>query len=120
MATVQTSEVPNGTVTKPVTQVPGGTDAAANARLAEAWRDMENRVKELAKLSYGKDYDPDIQPSDVMANLVAIQSRKKKSHISQTVKDTFNNTLTAVAKVGGMVADAASQVQPHSKIVEEK
>ena len=110
MATVPASEVPNGTETKPATQVPVGTDAAANVRLAEAWRDMENRVKELAKLSYGKGYDPNIQPDDVMANLDAIQNRKNKSNISQTVKDTFNNTLTAVAKVGGMVADAASQV----------
>ncbi|KAJ6015205.1 hypothetical protein N7540_009796 [Penicillium herquei] len=87
-----------------------GTDAAANAKLAEAWKEMENRVQQLANLSCGENYQKDLQPEYVMRNLEKMQNGKKKSGIPQTVKDTFSNTLTAVAKVGGMVADAASQV----------
>ncbi|KAJ5622596.1 hypothetical protein N7528_005828 [Penicillium herquei] len=94
----------------PNSLVPVGTDAAANAKLAEAWKQMENRVQQLASLSCGETYQKDLKPEDVMRNLDKIQNGKKKSAISQTVKETFSNTLTAVAKVGGMVADAASQV----------
>lgn len=114
MATVTATIAPNGVAkVKPVREVPAGTDAAANAELAKAWKEMENRVQELAKMSHGKDYDPNLQPSDVMANLDAIQNPKKKSYISPGVKEAFNNTLTAVSKVGGMIADAASQVRSH-------
>ncbi|KAJ5671389.1 hypothetical protein N7507_000516 [Penicillium longicatenatum] len=102
---------PNGvTKAEPARQVPAGTDAEANAKLAAAWKRMQDRVQELAKLSHGPGYDPNLQPGDVMANLDAIQNPKKKSFISPGVKEAFNNTLTAVSKVGGMIADAASQV----------
>ncbi|KAJ5731640.1 uncharacterized protein N7483_006148 [Penicillium malachiteum] len=93
----------------PNSLVPVGTDAAANAKLAEAWKEMENQVQQLANLSWGETYQKDLQPEDVIRNLEKIQNGKNKSAISQTVKETFSNTLTAVAKVGGMVADAASQ-----------
>lgn len=91
--------------------VPVGTDVGMNKELVEAWKDMEERMNELAKLSNGKNYDKNLKPDDVLANLDAIRNpHKRKSPTWRKIKEGFNNTLTVIAKVGGMVADAASQV----------
>lgn len=91
--------------------VPVGTDAGMNEELARAWKEMGERMNDLAKVSNGKDIDLNLGPGDVLGNLDAIQNpSKRKSPKWQKVKEGFNNTLTIIEKVGGMVADAASQV----------
>lgn len=91
--------------------VPVGADADINKQLAEVWGDMEQRMAKLAQMSQGKDYDKNLKPRDVMANLDAVRSaRLKKSEKWGNIRKTISNTLDVIANVGGMVADAASQV----------
>jgi hypothetical protein len=86
-------------------------DAQANADLARAWADMEERMYKLAEMSKGKDYDPNLQPENVMDNFDLVRSeREKKSEKWSTLRKAVQGTLTAIQNVGGMVADAASQV----------
>jgi hypothetical protein len=91
--------------------VPTGANAEVNAELAKAWGDMQNRMYELAKMSQGKKYDENLQPQNVLENLDSIRSaRLKKSEKWGKIRQTVSNTLDVIANVGGMVADAASQV----------
>lgn len=95
--------------------VPVGKDPVINKQLAEAWKDMGECMSQLAKMSNGKNYDENLTPSDVMENLNAIQNpRKQTSAQWKKIKNGFNNTLTMIGIVGGMVADAASQVSSSS------
>jgi hypothetical protein len=82
-----------------------------NEELAKTWKEFGERMDELAKVSNGKDIDLNLKPNDVLGSLDAIQNpRKRKSPKWVKIKEGFNNTLTIIEKVGGMVADAASQV----------
>lgn len=116
MATeVSTMQVPTtlGTTTEvSPDQAPVGADAEWNKQLAEVWKEVAERVQELAKLSNGTGYDKDIRPEQVMANLERVQAKTKKNANStwSKVKNSVSNTLTVISKVGGMAADAASQV----------
>lgn len=95
--------------------VPVGTDPVINKELAEAWKDMGERMSQLAKMSNGKNYDENLKPGDVMENLNAIQNPRKQTPAQwKKIKNGFNNTLTMIGIVGGMVADAASQVSSSS------
>jgi hypothetical protein len=94
-------------------EAPVGADPEMNEQLAEAWKNMQDRVRKLAEMSQGQDYQENIQQADVMANLEAIQKGREKSPKTQRVKQIFNDTLTVIGKVGGIVADAASQVNCH-------
>ncbi|KAJ6105469.1 hypothetical protein N7512_008986 [Penicillium capsulatum] len=89
--------------------VPTGADAEANKELASAWRDMEEKMHELASLSHGKNYDENLTADNVRENLQAIQNRKKSEKMDK-VKRVFNDSLQVIGVVGGMVAEAASQV----------
>jgi hypothetical protein len=112
------SEIPNGTDAEAnemlavvPRSVPAGADADINEQLAAVWGDMEERVAKLAEKSQGKNYDKSLKPEDVMANLDAVRSaRLKKSEKWKTIRKTVSDTLDVIANVGGMVADAASQV----------
>jgi hypothetical protein len=93
--------------------VPIGMDSTLNEQLAEAWKDMGERMHQLAKMSNGNDYDENLSPDDVMANLNAVPTaREKKSEKWGRIRQTFSNTLEVISTVGGMVADAASYVSP--------
>lgn len=86
-------------------------DAEANAKLARAWADMEDRMYKLADMSKGKRYDPNLKKENVLDNFDTVRSeREKKSAKWGKLRTTVNNTLTVISNVGGMVADAASQV----------
>ncbi|KAL4894267.1 hypothetical protein BDV59DRAFT_16615 [Aspergillus ambiguus] len=94
-----------------VSNPPAGPNPEASAKLAAAWRDMEEKMDSLARMSRGKDYDPNLKPQDVMSNLEAIKdSQRRKVENWGRVRQVFNNSLTVISNVGGMVADAASQV----------
>jgi gas vesicle protein len=91
--------------------VPVGMDAELNKELAETWNDMKQRLKALAELSQGEQYDENLTADQVKENLNAIQTgRRRKGEKWHTLKKTIGATLDIIAKVGGMVADAASQV----------
>ena len=95
--------------------VPAGVDADINAALAKVWGDMEQRMFELAKMSQGKDYDRNLKPENVLENLDTVQSsRLKKSEKWATIRKGVSDTLDIISNVGGMVADAASQVRAMS------
>jgi gas vesicle protein len=92
-------------------EVPVGMDPELNKELAETWNGMKLRLKELAELSQGEEYDESLTADKVKENLNAIQTgRRKKAEKWHTLKKTLGATLDIIAKVGGMVADAASQV----------
>lgn len=91
--------------------IPRGVNEELNKQLEEIWLVMGQRIKKLADLSPGMQYDENLTHEQVKANLDRIQTgRRKKSEKWAKLKETFNHTLTAIANVGGMVADAASQV----------
>lgn len=91
--------------------VPFGTDNTLNKEIAEIWKDMEERMDQLAKMSPGEDYDKNLKSENVLEKLNAVQSgHKKKSEKWARLKNTFNHTLTVISNVGGMIADATSQV----------
>jgi glucuronate isomerase len=96
-------------------EAPTGSDSEMNKQLAEAWKNMQDRVRKLAEMSQGQDYLENIQQADVMANLKAIQKGREKSPKTQRINQIFNDTLTVIGKVGGIVADAASQVNCHGE-----
>ncbi|KAJ5804859.1 hypothetical protein N7474_010746 [Penicillium riverlandense] len=112
------SEIPDGTDAEAnetlavvPRSVPAGADAEINKQLAAIWGNMEQRMAKLAKMSQGKDYDKNLKPEDVMKNLDAVRSaRLKNSEKWGTIRQTVSNTLDVITNVGGMVADAASQV----------
>lgn len=94
--------------------IPRGVNEELNKQLEEVWLDMGQRIKKLADLSPGMEYDENLKQEHVMANLERIQTgRRRKSGKWAKLKETFNHTLTAISTVGGMVADAASQVSCH-------
>lgn len=113
------SEIPDGTDAEAnetlavvPRSVPAGADADINKQLAAVWGDMEKRMAKLAEMSQGESYDKSLKPEDVMANLDAVRSaRLKNSEKWGTIRQTVSNTLDVIANVGGMVADAASQVR---------
>ena len=94
-------------------QAPVGANTEWNKQLAKDWKEVEEKVQELAKLSKGPGYDKDIRLEDVLQNLERVQEKTKKKANStwSRVKDTLNKTLTVISTVGGMAADAASQVR---------
>lgn len=71
---------------------------------------MESKIDELASLSKGKDYHCQLKLEMVQDNPNAIRNPRRKSEKAQKVKEVFGDTLTVIGVVGGMVADAASQV----------
>jgi len=88
--------------------VPFGTDNTLNKQIAEIWKEMEERIDQLAKMSPGEYYDKNLKSENVLQKLNAVQSGHKKW---EKLKNTFNHTLTVIANVGGMIADATSQVR---------
>lgn len=93
-------------------EAPVGADFAMNEQLAKDWKEMEERVQRLAELSRGQAYDKNIQKHQVIANLERVQAKTKKKADSTwgKFKHCLSNTLTVISNVGGMIADAASQV----------
>jgi hypothetical protein len=93
-------------------QAPVGEDPEWNKQLAKDWKAMAEKVQELATLSKGTGYNEDIQPEQVMANLERVQKKTKKDDDStwSKVKTSVSKTLTVISTVGGIAADAASQV----------
>ncbi|KAJ0419501.1 hypothetical protein BJY00DRAFT_313892 [Aspergillus carlsbadensis] len=88
-----------------------GAHAGLDPAVAEAWGNMQDRLRELEGLSNGPKYDPNLQPGGVLASLDRIQnSHSKGSPRWNKVKEIFSGTLDVIQTVGGMVADAASQV----------
>ncbi|KAL2788162.1 hypothetical protein BJX66DRAFT_340553 [Aspergillus keveii] len=88
-----------------------GTDAEVDPAVADAWRHMRERLQELEALSNGQKYDPNLQPEGVLASLDRIQNQGgKRSPRWDKVKEIFSGTLNVIQTVGGLVADAASQV----------
>lgn len=91
--------------------IPRGVNEELNKQLAEVWLDMGQQIKNLAGLSPGMKYDENLKPEQVQANLERIHNgRRKKSEKWAKLKKTFDHTLTAIATIGGLVAEAASQV----------
>ena len=88
--------------------VPFGTDDPLNRELAETWKDMADRI---AEMSQGRVYDENLKVDNVLENLNAVQSgHQKKSEKWGSLKNTFSNALTVISNVGGMIAEATSQV----------
>lgn len=101
----------SGNFTGVAQRAPTVGDAQANEELASAWADMEDRMYQLAEMSRGTDYDPNLRKENVLDNFDTVRSeREKKSAKWGKLRKTVNNTLTVISNVGGMVADAASQV----------
>lgn len=91
--------------------VPAGMNPELNKKLAEAWNDMKKGLKALAEQSQGIEYDEKLTVDKVKENLNAIQTgRRRKGEKWKTLKQAIGDTLDVIANVGGMVADAASQV----------
>ncbi|KAJ6098213.1 hypothetical protein N7499_002587 [Penicillium canescens] len=93
-------------------QAPEGPDDMWTERLAREWKDMERRVQTLAELSRGTKYEENLQPGNVIQNLERVQAKSKQKANSTwgKIRESLNDTLTVIGKVGGMAADAASQV----------
>lgn len=80
-------------------------DISLNDELAPLWLMIHDRVKDLARRE-GKSVNGNLDIEDVLANL-----DNKEPGKTEKAKKYFNNTLTAVQKVGGFVVSAASQVR---------
>ncbi|KAL2867422.1 uncharacterized protein BJX67DRAFT_381124 [Aspergillus lucknowensis] len=90
---------------------PDGLDPNVNPELAEAWKRMNEAMRKLAAASQGVAYDPSLSSDNVMQNLNAVQAaRQMQAEKWGKIKQIFGNTLQVISMVGGMVADAASQV----------
>lgn len=101
-------------------EAPEGPDDMWTERLANKWKEIEIHVRRLEQVS-GAKYDPDLEVPGVMANLAKIEKKTKdktKSKWSQ-FKRHFTDTLTVISKVGGMAAEAASQVSRSIRIEKE-
>ncbi|KAJ6161414.1 hypothetical protein N7470_004810 [Penicillium chermesinum] len=91
-------------------EIPLGTDEAMNAEITAIWVEMQKRVAKLAQLA-GGEVDPNLQVGSILNNLdVAANPKKKHPKASARVRKIFDNTLTVISNVGGIVADGASQV----------
>lgn len=110
-STAVTNTEPNKNPAEVAKRAPTVGDAQANADLASAWADMEDRMYKLAEMSKGTKYDPNLKKENVLDNFDTVRSeREKKSAKRGKLRKTVNDTLTVISNVGGMVADAASQV----------
>ncbi|KAJ5110271.1 hypothetical protein N7532_002916 [Penicillium argentinense] len=92
----------SGSACKDVTMHPDVP--AMDEELMELWVKIRDRVRELAERE-GKSVNENLEMVDVLENL-----DNKEPSKTDTVKKCFGNTLTVIKKVGGIVADAASQV----------
>lgn len=92
-------------------EVPLGTDEAMNAEITAIWVEMQKRVAKLANAA-GHPADPKLGVPSILHNLDAASNpRKRHPKASARVKKVFDNTLTVISNVGGIVADGASQVR---------
>jgi hypothetical protein len=92
-------------------ELSGGPDGVLDPDVVEAWNNMKRRLQELAAQSNGQAYDPRLDREGVLANLDRIQnSGRRDSGRMSAVRDVFADTLMVVQRVGGLLADAASQV----------
>jgi hypothetical protein len=103
---------PNGT-SKDVVQVSDSKcqDVVAHPDVPEMdpvlmalWARIRERVQELAAREK-KTINENLQLTDVIEDIEKKEPRKR-----DRVKKVFGNTLTVIGRVGGIVADAASQV----------
>jgi hypothetical protein len=112
VTTMQVATMQGAMVEPSPNQAPEGPDDMWTERLAREWKEMERRVKKLAELSRGTKYEENLQPGNVIQNLERVQAKSKQKANStwNKIRDSLNDTLTVIGKVGGMAADAASQV----------
>jgi hypothetical protein len=81
--------------------------------LMKLWAQIRTKVSEMA-VREGKTVNENLELVDVQANL-----EKKGPSKRDRVKKGFDGTLTVIKKVGGFVADAASQVSIPSRSLRE-
>ncbi|GFF30246.1 hypothetical protein IFM61606_10501 [Aspergillus udagawae] len=87
----------------------GGPDLDPD--VTEAWQNMRDRLQDLATLSNGQEYDPNLEKEGVLASLERIQNPGRRgSERMKRVKEIFSGTLNVIQRVGGIAADAASQI----------
>lgn len=92
-------------------KVPAGADPEANAKLAEAWKELEEKMQQLCNKCKDAEYDGNLSPADVIARLDAMDAAaQKKNEKWGRTKAVLNNTLEAVSSIGGLVASGASNV----------
>lgn len=75
---------------------------------------LQVKVQELAGKTDGRQgYNPNLDLDGIIHNLERTQEESSNKADSKwgKIQEVFNHTLTAVGKVGGMVAAAASQVR---------
>ncbi|KAL3440831.1 hypothetical protein BJX65DRAFT_316121 [Aspergillus insuetus] len=97
-------------VTALPSELPSGPGVELDPDVAKAWIDMQRRVQEVASQLPGQEYDADLQGPGVLACLDRIQSSgRRDSGRMGRVRDVLSKTLDIIQRVGGLLADVASQ-----------
>jgi hypothetical protein len=95
-------------------ELPSGPGVELDPDVVKAWIDMQRRVQEVASQLPGQEYDADLQGPGVLACLDRIQSTgRRDSGRMGRVRDVLSKTVDVIQRVGGLLADVASQVGFH-------
>lgn len=87
-----------------------GPALADNAEIQQIWAEIQEKVAKLAE-GYGRTVDPNMEIDQVLETLESNEQADSAPSKRGAVKKVFGRTLTVIQKVGGFVADGASQVR---------
>lgn len=89
---------------------PLGPGLANNEELQAIWEEINKKVNELAKKA-GRPVNKGMGYDDVMGTLASTEHPNIEPGKKDTAKKVFGNTLKVIQRVGGFVADGASNVR---------